>query len=51
MRRNLFDTVRAHAVNAAHQGLGVSACPYRARNYQTVWVRAFAKASQADWVG
>jgi len=50
-RKNPFDKCRKHAVLIARtKGMGVGACPYKNPPYSTVWIKAYSRACQADFL-
>jgi len=51
-RRNSAQSVRQHAIQNAIAGRGISSCPYKQQSpFQAVWIKAFVRAAQMDWVG
>ncbi len=50
-RRNPAESVRRQATKNAKAGLGVSSCPYKHKSpFQAVWIKAFVREAQLDWV-
>jgi len=50
-RRNSAESVRQQAVEHAKAGLGISSCPYKQKSpFQAVWIKAFVREAQLDWV-
>lgn len=46
------ESVRLHAIAKARAGQGISSCPYPRRSpFQAVWIKAFVREAQLDWVG
>jgi len=41
-----YDKAIRHAQECARRGLDVTACCYKASNWQTAWLKAFQKAQQ-----
>jgi hypothetical protein len=45
------ESVRLHAIAKARAGSGISSCPYpRKSPFQAVWIKAFVREAQLDWV-
>ena len=45
-RKSPFEDCEKHAEQAAREGLGVSACPYRKNPYKARWITVFASQAQ-----
>ena len=51
-RQNSAESVRQHAINKAKTGSGITSCPYKNKSpFQAVWIKAFIREAQMDWVG
>ncbi len=45
------ESVRLHAAAKAKAGLGLVSCPYPQKSpFQAVWIKAFVREAQLDWV-
>lgn len=50
-RTNSAESVRLHAIEKAKAGLGITSCPYKSKSpFQAVWIKAFVREAQMDWV-
>jgi len=50
--RNSAESVRLHAIEKAKAGLGITSCPYPNKSpFQAVWIKAFVREAQLDWIG
>lgn len=50
-RENSAESVRRHAIEQARAGSGIKSCPYRQKSpFQAVWIKAFVREAQMDWI-